>query len=98
MITGREHKSGHHLSRDGSEFGGAPERRCCRFENRKSAELSAAIFEVGDFKICGSNVTLSVEPSPSFRYTPRIRIARRVLVPTVLGKDEVTETLWQVSS
>ena len=41
----------------------------------------------------------SVEPSSSLRSTLRIKKnARRVLVPTVLEKDEVTETLWRVSS
>ena len=42
--------------------------------------------------------TLSVEPLSLLCSTLRIRIARRVLVPTVLGKDDVTETIWQVSS
>ena len=39
MITGRStgSSSGRHLSRDRPELGGAPEKRCCRFENRKSA-------------------------------------------------------------
>ena len=40
--------------------------------------------------------TLSVEPLSSLSSIPRIKIVRRILVPTVLGKDDVTETIWQV--
>ena len=133
--------SGCHLSQDGPERGGAPQRRCCKFEYRKSVFHFDDL--IRDFRCCfdvwfcdcndrmrrikyGNQVncavmlglvivestsvlqclkilrlkcwTLSVEPLSSLSSIPRIKIARRVLIPTMLGKDEIMETLWQVSS